>query len=71
MTYAFEMYAMLYGIGVNDNQTVALAPSDQIDSYRKGVENFLGWLEYAKASTPPQQYERDKLFYSEMKRLLA
>jgi len=31
----------------------------------------LAWLEYAKASTPADQYARDKAFFSDMKRLLA
>lgn len=71
MTYQLQMHIMLYGINVNDQTSKALAPTDQIDSYREGVDKFLAWLEYAKASTPSDQYARDKTFFSDMKRLLA
>jgi len=71
MTYQLQMHIMLFGINVNDQTSKALAPTDQIDSYREGVDKFLAWLEYAKASTPADQYARDKAFFSDMKRLLA
>lgn len=70
-TYQLQMHIMLYGINVNDQTSKALAPTDQIDSYREGVDKFLAWLEYTKASTPADQYARDKAFFSDMKRLLA
>lgn len=71
MTYGFEMHNMLYGINVNDQTSKALAPTDQIDSYRDGVNKFLASLEYFKASIPADQYARDKDFFSDMKWLLA
>lgn len=71
MTYELQMHIMLYGINVNDQTSNALAPTDQIDSYRNGVDKFLAWLEYAKASIPADRYARDKAFFSDMKRLLA
>jgi hypothetical protein len=71
MTYGFEMHTMMYGISINDQSSKALAPTDQIDSYREGVDKFLAWLEYTKASVPAYQYARDKAFFSDMKRLLA
>ena len=71
MTYQLEMHIMMYGINVNDQTSKALAPTDQIDSYRDGVDKFLASLEYFKASIPADQYARDKAFFSDMKRLLA
>jgi hypothetical protein len=71
MTYQLRMHTMLYGINVNDQTSKALAPTNQIDSYREGVDKFLAWLEYAKASVSADQYARDKAFFSDMKRLLA
>lgn len=71
MTYQLRMHIMLYGINVNDQSSKALAPTDQIDSYREGVDKFLAWLEYTKASVPADQYARDKAFFSDMKRLMA
>ncbi|AEG00516.1 hypothetical protein [Methylomonas methanica] len=70
MTYQLKMHFMLYGVDINDQTGKALAPTDQIDSYRDGVDKFLAWLEYAKASIPAEQYARDKAFFSDMKRLL-
>jgi hypothetical protein len=71
MTYALQMHTMMYGININDQSNKALAPTDQIESYREGVDKFLAWLEYTKASVPADQYARDKAFFSDMKRLLA
>lgn len=71
MTYQLQMHTMMYGINVNDQASKALAPTDQIDSYREGVDKFLASLEYFKASMPADQYVRDKAFFSDMKRLLA
>ena len=71
MTYQLRMHIMLHGISVNDQTSKALAPTNEIDSYREGVDKFLAWLEYAKASVPADQYVRDKAFFSDMKRLLA
>lgn len=71
MTYQLQMHIMLYGININDQTSKALAPTDQIDSYRDGVDKFLASLEYFKASMPADQYARDKAFFSDMKRLLA
>ncbi|WGS83973.1 hypothetical protein [Methylomonas sp. UP202] len=71
MTYQLRMHIMMYGININDQTSKALTPTDQIDSYRDGVDKFLAWLEYTKASIPADQYARDKAFFSDMKRLLA
>jgi hypothetical protein len=71
ITYGLEMHGMQYGINVNDQSSKALAPTDQIDSYREGVDKFLTSLEYFKASMSADQYVRDKAFFSDMKRLLA
>jgi len=71
MTYQLQMHIMMYGGNVNDQTSKALAPTDQIDSYREGVDKFLASLEYFKASIPADQYARDKAFFSDMKRLLA
>lgn len=70
LTYQLTMHIMLYGISINDNQPAALAPTDQIDSYRKGVDNYLASLEETRYMLPVGQYERDKAFFSEMQRLL-
>lgn len=71
MTYSLEMHIMLYSIPIDDQPSTPIAPTNQIDSYRDGIDKFLAWTEYTKASTPPEQYQRDMAFFSEMKRLLA
>lgn len=71
LTYQLEMHLMMYGMPIGGEQQKALAATDQIDSYREGVDKFLDWLEFVKASLPSRQYRRDKAFFSEMKRLLA
>lgn len=71
MLYQMRMHIMLYGININDQPGRTLTPSDQIDSCRLGLDKSLAWLEYTKASLSVEQYERDKAFFSDMRRLLA
>jgi len=69
--YQMRMHTMIYGIHIDDQPGRTLAAADQIDSCRLGLDKSLAWLEYTKASLSVERYERDKAFFSDMKRLLA
>ncbi len=66
-----HMHHMLYGTHIDGHAPSAKLPTDRIDSYKNSIDNYLARLEATKAQLPKGQYQRDKAFFGEMKRLLA
>lgn len=71
LSYALVMHGMLYSLEIGDQKSVAIAPADQLDSYRQGVSNYLAMLDQVRGMLPEGQYERDKVFFSKLLMLLG
>jgi hypothetical protein len=71
LTYALVMHGMLYAPEIGEQKAVAIAPVDQVESYRAGVANYLAMLDRVRGLLPEGQYERDKVFFSRLLQLLG
>jgi len=70
MTYGLMMHGAIYGLRIDDTTTTVPKKPDDIDSYRQVVADFLAALEDQRGLLTPEQYARDKDFFTRLGALL-
>uniref|UniRef100_UPI00321FA0DD hypothetical protein n=1 Tax=Zoogloea sp. TaxID=49181 RepID=UPI00321FA0DD len=70
MTYGLMMHGAIYGLRIDDTTTTVPRKPDDTDSYRQVVADFLAALEDQRGLLTPEQYARDKDFFTRLGALL-
>lgn len=71
LSYSMVMHGYIHGISIGDGPATGGMASNNIDSYRAAVGNYLDMLERLRGQLPAGQYENDKPFFTELRALLG
>lgn len=70
-TYGLVMFTAMHTLPIGDQALVRRMATDDVDSYRRVVADYLAMLERFQGQLPDGQYERDKSFFTRLQTLLG